>query len=389
LDEAAILANVRHLAAEQGFSQLRVTPAVDATGFSKLTEWIEAGYAGQMDYFQNRIDAYRHPRGVMEGVRSLVMLAWPYPANQPTETGVGRGRVARYTWTGDDYHDTIHRQLKELARSIRGWRPDCTVRGIVDTAPLLEREFAVAAGIGWQAKNTLVINKYSGSYFFLACLLTDLVLPVDAPHATDHCGTCTRCLDACPTDAFPAPGILDARRCISYLTIEHRGPIDRHLRESMGDWAFGCDICQEVCPWNRPQRLARNRTAPEVASDGLTSLKSDGSGEHGESIELGRLFGMPDEEFRRRYRKTPFWRAGRRGMLRNAAIVLGNQRDPAGLDPLAIGLNDPDAMVRGVCGWAIGRIGGSRAVAMLHQRFAIENEPQVIEELVAAIDQAS
>ncbi|MEL6110705.1 MAG: tRNA epoxyqueuosine(34) reductase QueG, partial [Planctomycetota bacterium] len=249
-------------ALQMGFVRFGIAPAVEMVGFQKLVEWIESGHAAEMAYFADRLDAYRHPRGVMEGVKSIVVLMYPYPADASAAVREGHGRVARYAWSGVDYHDVIHAKLKRLRRWIEQQSPGVSVRGCVDTAPLMERELAEIAGLGWRGKNTLLLNRQDGSYFFLASLLLNIELPPSTPHSHFHCGTCTACLDACPTQAFPSPGVLDASQCISYWTIEHRDAIPEEMREPIGEWAFGCDICQEVCPWNR-KVTRRNETPPD------------------------------------------------------------------------------------------------------------------------------
>ena len=359
---------LRQTAGAEGFTLCRVAPAVDSTGFSELIRWIEAGYAGEMSYFANRQAAYRNPSGVLPGARSIVVLAYPYAASAHATIRVGDGKVARYVWDRIDYHDTIHPKLKRLCRVIREANPTARARGIVDTAPLMEREVAELAGLGWRGKNTLLLNKQLGSYFFLACVLTDVALPYDAPHQSSHCGTCTACLDACPTGAFPQPGVLDATRCISYLTIEHRESIPTDLRDGMGDWLFGCDVCQEVCPWNR--KPSREAVRPADPLD---------------KLNLADLFSLDEDEFRERFRQTPLWRTRRRGILRNAAIVLGNQSGAAGLPALTLGLNDHEPIVRGASAWALGRIGGSAAIEALQKRKEIETDQAVREEIAAAL----
>ncbi len=224
----------------------------------------------------------------------------------------------------------------------------------MDTAPLLEREFAQLAGLGWIGKNTLLLNKQLGSWFFLAALLTDQELDYDEPHVADHCGTCRACLDACPTGAFVEPYVLDARRCISYLTIELRGPIPDNLRSGVGDWLFGCDICQDVCPWNH-----RAPASPEAAFAPLEDMNP--------VVELAALFALDDAAFRERFRHTPLWRAKRRGLLRNAAIVLGNRPHAAAIPALIRGLNDPEPLVRGASAWALHRYADLRAEAALER----------------------
>lgn len=259
---AGLIDRLRAEAIRLGFDLLGIAPAVTPTGVSRLVDWIEAGYAAEMNYFRDRLDAYADPGMVLAGVRSVIVLTFPYSSqprsrhqNPVNDASKAFGKIARYAWGSADYHDLIHPRLEALKQTIRQACPEARSRGVVDTAPLMEREFAQLAGLGWAGKNSLLLNKQRGSYFFLACLLTTLEFPASAAAAA-HCGTCTRCLDACPTDAFPAPGVVDSRRCISYLTIEHRGPIPIELRAGIGDWLFGCDICQEVCPWNaKGQRL--------------------------------------------------------------------------------------------------------------------------------------
>jgi epoxyqueuosine reductase len=294
-------------AANLGFSLAGATPAVSPPGAARLDDWIAAGYAGQMHYLADRRDAYEHPRHVLEGARSVLMLAMNYQSREPNPPGPGEGRISRYAWGNTDYHDLIHDRLGALADFLRERVPAALVRGVVDTAPLLEREFAQLAGLGWVGKHTLLINRSRGSWFFLAALLTDVELQYEAPYETDHCGTCRACLDACPTNAFPQPYVLDATRCISYLTIELRDAIPQELRSGIGEWLFGCDICQEACPWN-------SRAEPSEKLDFEPHPEND-------PIELTKLFELDETAFRMRFRHTPLWRPKRRGLLRNAAIV--------------------------------------------------------------------
>ena len=366
-----LVAGLRGAASQLGFHLFGVAPAVTPEGYHRLVQWVQSGYAGHMTYLGDRLAAYRHPSGVLEGTRSLVVLGFPYRTAAPPEPAALEGRISRYAWGGADYHDLLHSRLKQLRQQILAEHPHAQVRGVVDSAPLMEREFAVLAGLGWTGKNTLLINKYEGSYFFLACLLTDLDLPADQPFNSDHCGTCRRCLDACPTDAFVQPGVLDSRRCISYLTIEHRGPIPLPLREGIGDWLFGCDVCQDVCPWNRRGSEA---SVPE-----LWPVEAN------HPIDLIALLEMDDEAFRQRFRRTPLWRSRRRGVLRNAAICLGNARDPAAVPALASALSDCEPLIRGAAAWALGVIGGPTALAALQQHRPDEPDPQVIDEIDQAI----
>jgi epoxyqueuosine reductase len=311
------------------------------------------------------------------------MLAMNYRTVDPVATGQAQGRVSRYAWGGADYHDVIRSRLNELGRFLQRLAPAARVRGVVDTAPFLEREFAQLAGLGWIGKNTLLLNRENGSWFFLAALLTDVELEYDAAHETDHCGTCRACLEACPTGAFPQPYVLDASRCISYLTIELRGAVPTELRAGMGEWAFGCDICQDVCPWNSHTNRTIGASGNHV---GEFQPRADTN-----PLHLIPLFTMDDAAFRKRFRHTPLWRPKRRGLLRNAAIVLGNRPAPAALAALVAGLNDCESIVRGACAWALGNYPQSAARAALEERRVVETEAAVIAEidaaLAAAVDQ--
>lgn len=380
--ETDLIDAVRQAAKREGFALLGVTPAVNSVGYADLVRWIESGYAAGMSYFADRREAYRHPTSVLAGAKSVIALALPYAGSARPKLPSGYGRVARYAWSGDDYHDLIHAKLKRICRELAdasagragSANPTSTatddelrIRGVVDTAPLMEREIAELAGLGWRGKNTLLLNKRHGSYFFLACLLVNVELPYDAPFESFHCGTCTACLTACPTAAFPQPGVLDASRCISYLTIEHRGVIPTEFREAIGDWLFGCDVCQEVCPWNR-------QVAREPA----------GEQPHRE-LELAGLFALDDESFRQQFRRTPFWRPRRRGLLRNAAIVLANQGDENAIPTLVAALNDQDAIVRATVAWALGQFGDEVSRAALADRQRGEQDADVRSEIRLAL----
>lgn len=308
-----------------------------------------------MDYLENRKEAYQHPRGVLEGARSVVMLGMNYFNERPTQEpevlkleidrphkNHSPPKIARYVWSGIDYHDLIHKKLKAIKKAILEDFPEWNVRGVVDTAPLLERDFAMLSGLGWQGKNTMLINKRHGSYFFLSALLIDQDLTYDPPHEETHCGTCTECLTACPTDAFVEAGKMDARKCISYWTIESKELAPPELLQQFGDWFFGCDVCQEVCPWNRH---SSQTTVPQLERD-----------ESFVDLKLERFFDMSEEEFRREYRKTPFWRSRLEGMQRNAAIVWGNQKDRSKINVLKQGLDSKDRIVRQACKWALDKM---------------------------------
>ena len=369
---AELTAELKAAARQLGFALAGACPAVAPSGAARLGEWLARGYAGEMDYLAHRREAYSHPRHVLDGVRSLLLLGLPYATEVARPPRPGQGRISRYAWGSADYHDLVHDKLWRLRGRLLELVPTARARGVVDTAPLLEREFAQLAGLGWIGKHTLLINKPAGSYFFLAALLTDAVLNYDEPFAADHCGTCQACLEACPTQAFPQPQVLDATRCISYLTIELRGPIPRDLRPAVGEWLFGCDVCQDVCPWNR--REGQFPSEPSLSP-------ADGAN----PVELLGLFDLDDDAFRRRFRHTPLWRARRRGLLRNAAIVLGNQRHRAALPVLVRALADHEPLVRGAAAWALGQLGGPEAGEALARRLADECDASVRDEVASAL----
>jgi epoxyqueuosine reductase len=337
-----------------GFVLAGVTAAATPGRIEAFHRWLDSGRHGQMSYLETRRPAYGHPAHVLEGCTTILMLALPYGTQSPAFPEAGEhpkhtnapehmdprsGRVARYARSPVDYHDVIHDRLRTLKQWLLSRYPEARVRGVVDTAPLLEREFAEMAGIGWVGKNTLLLNRHWGSYFFLAALLTDLPLAIDEPTSQGHCGTCTACLDNCPTGAFPEPFVLDARRCISYLTIEKRDAIAPDLQGSLNGWIFGCDICQEVCPWNR-----RGRPGDPELSPGFDTL------------DVVELLALDEETFRQRFRRTPFWRPRRRGMLRNAILIAGSQRIDAALPSLIRLLADEESVLRTAAAWAISQI---------------------------------
>ena len=371
MDPRALTNRLKVRAHQNDFAMCGVAPAVRPAGADQLDEWLARGYAGEMDYIGERRDAYEHPRHVLDNVRSILMLAMHYRTEPRRTDAMGRGYISSYAWGSVDYHDLIRTRLHKLADYLRELVPAAKTRGVVDTAPLLEREFAQLAGLGWIGKHTLTLNRDVGSYFFLAALLTDQVLEYDESRPTDHCGTCTACLDACPTDAFPQPYVLDASRCISYLTIEHRSQIPVELREGMENWLFGCDVCQDVCPWNR--RAPRATVAEFQPEDGQNP------------IELAELFDLNEEAFRSRFRHTPLWRPHRRGLLRNAAIVLGNQRAEVAVSALTRGLEDPEPIVRGACAWALGQIATLECIAVLEAQRAVEEDDDVQMEIRRAL----
>lgn len=334
--EERLKAHARYL----GFDLAGIARAEPADDFTAFQGWLDRGYAATMHYLQRGAEARRQPQSILPAVRSIVMLGANYKPPDD-EDAAASGRVARYA-RGDDYHRVLWDKLHLLLAWVQEQVPQARGRGVVDTAPLLERGLARRAGLGWFGKNTMLLNKKLGSYFFIAALLLDVDLTPDEPFTLAHCGTCTACLDACPTDAFPAPYQLDARRCISYLTIEHRGPISPELRTGIGDWLFGCDICQEVCPWNRKAPATRE-----------PSLLPDPGRNPPDALAW---LSMSEAEYRSLFKGSALTRAKRTGLRRNAALVLGNVGDEAALPSLETAAADEDPTVREAALWAIEQV---------------------------------
>ncbi len=344
-----LTARLKAEALRLGFNRVGIAPAVSPPGYPNFLRWLDEGREAGMGYLRRNGPAREHPDSILEGVRSVVMVSVVYGSKRPVgEIGPRSGKVARYAWS-DDYHRVLWDKLGALLDWLRAEHPEARGRVVVDTAPLLERDFARLAGLGWIGKNTMLIDRHLGSFTFLGALLTDLELVTDRPHETSHCGTCTRCLDACPTGAFDGPNRLDARRCISYWTIEHRGPIPDFEAGQLDGWVFGCDVCQDVCPWNRKAPGGR---MPELEP-------------RSEWLEPD-LFGWLDEDqetWRARLKGSAASRARRAGLLRNAALVLGARGGVEAVAALARRLDDreEDATVRAAAAWALGRIPGDEA----------------------------
>ncbi|MFN8625845.1 MAG: tRNA epoxyqueuosine(34) reductase QueG [Candidatus Binatia bacterium] len=347
-----------------GFAALGPPPHGDF-----VRRWLDAGNAAGMHYIERGVAKRLDPRLVMPDARSVITVGYrylppPVPAIDWREQL--RGRIAAYA-LGPDYHTTVTERLRTLATEVAQLRHTAVSRVYVDTGPILEREWGAAGGIGWFGKNTNLLHTAYGSWFFLGEMLSNLEFTPE-PALPDRCGTCTRCLTACPTEAL-APGyILDARLCISYLTIEHRGALPPPLRPRIGNWIFGCDVCQEVCPWN--ERLARHDGAPDTQA--LQPY-------------LPALLALSDDAFRARFRTTAIWRTHREGLARNVAVALGNTRNPAAAPALAAALHsDPSALVRGHAAWALGRIDDYAARRALHDARTQEPDGAVRREIDAA-----
>jgi epoxyqueuosine reductase len=337
---------IRVKARALGFTLCGFARVSEAPHAEFVRQWIAGGNAGEMGYLERSLPERLDPRRVVPEARSVITVGHRYqpPPLPPVDWQRDlRGRVAAYAY-GTDYHRTVARQLEALAAHIDSLRASAVVHRFVDTRPLLEREWAALGGLGWFGKNTNLLHTSEGSYFFIGALLTDVEFEADLPVA-NRCGTCTRCLDLCPTAALKPGYELDARLCISYLTIEHRGVIPVELRRKMGHWIFGCDVCQEVCPWN-------DKTVGEHDAAHTLALQP----------YLPDLARLTETDFRRRFRHSAIRRAKRDGLVRNVMVALGNTRNPAAASVLVAALHDdPAALVRAHAAWALAEIGGQRA----------------------------
>ena len=315
---------LKRRALELGFDAVGIATLEKSAHAAELDRWLAAGYAGTMSYLHRQAAKRKDPARIMPGATVAVVtltnyfhgptssspLAAKRRGGQAVRPQGSRARIAQYAWSSD-YHAVLGRRLERLAATIRDLAPGAATRGYVDAGPVPERELAQRAGLGWIGKNMMLIDPGRGSFTFIGVVLTDAALAPDLPFGGDRCGTCRRCLDACPTQAFVAPGELDARRCISYLTIERRGAFTATEQVQVGDWLFGCDVCQDVCPWN--EKFAVPTEDPELASrPSVTAAAADPA----------ELLAVDDAAFAARYGDTPFARPGRAGMRRNAAAVL-------------------------------------------------------------------
>ncbi len=327
-------------AADAGFDDCRIARAAEAVHAGVFRDWLAAGKHGDMAWMERAPERRGDPRELLLDCRSVICLARNYyPGRSPFQDGRPGGyRIARYAWN-DDYHDLIERDLRDLAVKLRslGGVQKCHV----DTGPVLERDFASASGLGWNGKSTMQIHRRLGTCFFLAEILTTLDLTPDEPIG-DHCGNCTRCITACPTGAITAPRELDARRCISYLTIEHKGPIPLEFREAIGDRIYGCDDCLDACPWNR-FALDSRELAFQACGTVFEKRARD-------------FLDLDDEAFRSLFAKSPIKRLKRPRFLRNVCVLLGNTGTPDDLPALTRAAADPDPLVAEHARWAITRI---------------------------------
>jgi epoxyqueuosine reductase len=341
---------IKHSAVAAGFDIAGISSVHDFPELSRFPEWIAAGHAGEMKYLESRDETGNLRRASLKSAfpwaRSVIVCAVNYNTAHPYSTSVNNpahGWISRYAWSRNDYHESVLLRLREVETKLK---EQCSAqpietRAYVDTGPIVERVHAKYAGAGWLGKNTCIINQNIGSWLFLGVIVTSLELSPDLP-APDRCGSCTRCIDACPTDAIVAPYELDSNKCISYLTIEKRGPIPEELREGMGHQVFGCDICQDVCPWTRK---APATDQPEFQPrEGLVNPA------------LAWLAELSVEEFSEKFRGSPVKRAKHSGLRRNALVAIGNSGEPALLPVAERASNDPDPVIAEVAQWARRRL---------------------------------
>lgn len=361
-----------------GFSLFGITSPDAPDHYSNFEAWLADGCQADMGYLArtDTLSKRRDPRLLMPECRSILCLAYPTPnANtiQAGSTGL-KGRMAAYAW-GQDYHIEIPARVDELiprVEKILGRK--IAYRAFTDSAPILERDLAQRAGLGWIGKNGCLINPDLGSFFLLAEVFMDIELDVDQPFTADRCGSCHRCIEACPTRCIQSDRTIDSRRCISYLTIEHKGPIPQELRPRLGNWIFGCDICQMVCPWNRLRAGIDGEyiTNEQVVQNGLMTLADE--------------MDITEEAFRHKFSRSPILRAKRKGYLRNIAVAIGNSGNVKAVPTLIKVLtSESDPLIRSHCAWALGQIGGEASYAALRQLLSTEEDMMVRDDIRAIL----
>lgn len=385
-------ATIKEYAYSLGFDTARITSAEALPEAERvIKERIAQGLMDGLPWFTaERAVVSCHPDALLPGAQSIITLAMCYLSEQPGETTdcVPRGRISRYAW-GDDYHEVIKARLEQFTAWLREYARkeisnDVETRLFVDTGRMVDRAVAQRAGLGWYGKNTNILTKGWGSWVFLAEIVTNLPLQTDTPLKTS-CGNCEICLHACPTQALPAPYVLDNTRCISFLTIELRGSIPLELRPLMGNLIFGCDICQEVCPVNivAERRLGLRNTPKTVSMEPHKAFRPRAP--VGSSPELIPLLSLTEEQFRERFRHSPIRRTKRRGLLRNVCVALGNIGDQQAVPALLGALRDHEPLVRGHAAWALGRIGGEEAKQALQLALSAEEDQEVQQEIRCAL----
>lgn len=366
------------LAHDQGLILVGITTTNPPSGFDNYLRWLGHGFHADMLYL-GREDAIRkrsQPSLLFPDCRSILCIgaAYPFPNHDPRAWNAGSGKVATYAW-GRDYHDVFPEVLNNFMLSLMNeLHASISYKIFSDSAPILEKSLAQQAGLGWIGKNSCLIHPAHGSTFLLAEIFTDIPLNATDPIQDEFCGSCERCIHACPTNCILPDRSLDARKCISYLTIEHRGRIPREYRSKIGNWVFGCDICQQVCPWN--QRFANHEGSSIFLPYDLPEISN-----------LAALFSISPNEFKTQFAHSPILRSRRSGILRNAAIVLGNQKSFESVKTLGnVLLNESDPLIREHAAWALTQIGGQSALRMLNVARQSEIDPAVLSEIQYGLD---
>jgi epoxyqueuosine reductase len=371
-DENSLSLRIKAEAQRLGFELVGISPVKLPPHQESFAEWLRQGFSGEMEYMTRNEEMRRDPHRLVPWAVSIISVGMNYhtPFSRPIATPDPKGWISRYAW-GDDYHRIMQNKLESLLDTVRRMcNGGVEGKAFVDSGPVLEREFAGIAGVGWIGKNTHLISPQRGSWFFLGELFLSLRLDYDRA-IRDRCGKCDLCLKACPTGAFVGPYVLDARRCISYLTIELKGFIPRYLRPLLGNHIFGCDICQEVCPYN-----ARARSTTEMSYAPREGLYAP---------DLIPFLSLDEAEFRLTFRGSPILRAKRKGFLRNVAVALGNSKSSEAVPALIRALDDEEALVRGHVAWALGQIGLRLGIQALEKRLRVERDPTVRTEIEDAI----
>ena len=367
--------HISSYAIQCGFDLVRITGADEfAEDREAALERINAGQMDGLPWFtESRVTRGSDPQSLLPGARSIICLGLSYlDSPEAKEPGNGKGQVARYARV-KDYHRTMKRRMKSFVRGLaESLETPVAARWYVDDGPMLDRAAAARSGLGWFGKSTNILTQSHGSWVLLGQVVTDLELEPDPP-LRKTCGACVRCIDACPTGAIVAPFVVDNARCISYQTIENRGAIPLEMRPLIGDWVFGCDICQDVCPVNRKASLPLwpIRSAEAVGTSG--------------QIDLVEILGMTEEEFRSRFQGTSIMRAKHTGLQKNACVALGNQRDETAVPALVSTLETGQSLVRGHAAWALGQIATPQAIQALEQSLTTESDPYVLEETDGAL----
>jgi epoxyqueuosine reductase len=374
VDTASLTNSIKSKALEVGFDLVGISPVGPFPENQFYKEWLARGFAGEMKYMGREPEKRENILNVLPEARSVIACGlnyntdYPYSTEEDDKSG---GWISRYAW-GDDYHEIVKDKLTVLQDFIRGIvSQEVKSRLYVDTGPVLDRVYGKYSGIGWYGKNTCLINQEIGSWIFIGEIITNLELDYDSP-VPDRCGTCRMCIDACPTGALLEPYVLDSRLCISYLTIEQRGRIPVELREKLGNNIYGCDICQDVCPWNRKAEITNDSSFQPRG--GLYNP------------DLSSFSNLSEEEFRRIFKGSPIKRAKRNGLLRNVMIAMGNSRNKDFIPYLKEYLKDDDPLVRTHAAWALWRLEGEDSYGTLMNHLGVESEPMVKEEIASILN---